>query len=113
MTNLICPDLEPVFRLRSTIPESCQAMLDLLLGMVLLPPDQPSCATAIATLAKCMVDYAETIPHTRPFFMEWAGAAQCIHDSVSTHTLWARAPDGAGRKTYSGAFSVIRYPIAL
>ncbi|QKD45735.1 hypothetical protein HF896_19875 [Alicycliphilus denitrificans] len=86
MTNLICPDLEPVVRLRSAIPESCQAMLDQLLGMVPQPPDQPSCATAIATLTKCLVDYAETIANTRPFFMEWAGAAQCIHDRASAYT---------------------------
>lgn len=86
MTNLICPDLEPVVRLRSAIPESCRAMLDHLLGVVPLPPDQPSCATAIATLAMCLVDYAETIPNTRPFFMEWAAAAQCIHDCASTYT---------------------------
>jgi integrase len=61
-------------------------MLDQLLGMVPQPPDQPSCATATATLAKCLVDYAETIANSRPFFLEWAGTAQCIHDSVSTHT---------------------------
>lgn len=85
MTNLICPDLEPVVRLRSVIPESCQAMLDQLLSVAPQAPDQPSCATAIATLAKCLVDYAETIPHTRPFFMEWAAAAQCIHDCASTY----------------------------
>ena len=86
MTTFIFSDLEPVARLRSAIPETCQPMLDQLFGMVPLPPDQPSCATATATLAKCLVDYAETIANSRPFFLEWAGAAQCIHDSVSTHT---------------------------
>ncbi|MBP3981140.1 hypothetical protein J8G26_10420 [Acidovorax sp. JG5] len=87
MTMLIFPDLEPVARLRSAIPESCHALLAQLLGMVPQPPDQPACATSIATLAKCLVDYAETIANTRPFFVEWAGAAQCIHDSASNHIL--------------------------
>ena len=86
MTTFIFSDLEPVARLRSAIPETCQPMLDQLFGMVPLPPDQPSCATATATLAKCLLDYAETIANPRPFFLEWAGTAQCIHESVSNHT---------------------------
>lgn len=49
MTTFIFSDLEPVARLRSAIPETCQPMLDQLFGMVPLPPDQPSCATATAT----------------------------------------------------------------
>lgn len=38
MTTFIFSDLEPVARLRSAIPETCQPMLDQLFGMVPLPP---------------------------------------------------------------------------
>ncbi len=52
MANLICSELEPVARLRSAIPESSQEMLELLLGMLPQPADQPAPATVITTLAK-------------------------------------------------------------
>lgn len=54
MATLICSELEPVARLRSAIPESSQEMLELLLGMLPQPADQPAPATVITTLAKCL-----------------------------------------------------------
>ena len=85
MTTLIATELEPIARLRHAVPESSRATLDQFLGMLPLPPDQPACATAIANFAKCLVTYGETIANPRPFFMDWMGAAQRIHDSVSSY----------------------------
>jgi|GEM_PF-5879929 len=85
MATLICSELEPVARLRSAIPESSQEMLELLLGMLPQPADQPAPATVITTLAKCLVEYAESINNARPFFLEWVGAAQLICHCASTH----------------------------
>lgn len=96
MTTFIFSDLEPVARLRSAIPETCQPMLDQLFGMVPLPPDQPSCATATATLAKCLVDYAETIANSRPFFFGM-GRSRAMHPRQRVNPYASNSGHGAIR----------------
>ena len=61
MLMKIRPDLEPLMRLRSALPENCLATFEILVGTVSMPPDQPCCATAVGNLAKSLVTYGNEI----------------------------------------------------
>lgn len=77
------PALEPLQRLRTAVPAACQQTLDLLIGTVTMPMDQPACATAVATLANCLLDYGKQIPYVRPEFQALLDDARIIADAVT------------------------------
>lgn len=62
------PQLEPLARLRAAVPANQQATLNLLIGSVTMPLDQPHCGTAIVQLAACVLAYRSRINHCRPEF---------------------------------------------
>ena len=68
MLMKIRPELEPLLRLRAFIPQECGGTFSTLMGAVDAPPDQPGCATAVATLCDCLLIYADGIEHPRPHF---------------------------------------------
>ena len=76
------PELEPLQRLRAAVPAACQPTLDLLVGTVTTPMDQPACATAVATLANCLLDYSRDIRHVPPELQALLNDAQIIADAV-------------------------------
>jgi hypothetical protein len=60
--------LEPLARLRAAVPSTCQSTLNLLVGTVTLPVDQPGCATAVVMLANCLLEYSQQISFLRTEF---------------------------------------------
>ena len=62
------PQLELLARLRAAVPVACQSTLSLLVGTVTLPVDQPGCATAVITLANCLLAYGKQISFVRAEF---------------------------------------------
>ena len=80
-------ELEPLARLRAAVPDHFHPVLELLIGAVAVPTDQPSCATAVGTLSQCLTAYGRWIEFTRPEFKAWLNAAKCISDLVLENTV--------------------------
>lgn len=76
-------ELEPLQRLRAAVPATCHLTLDLLIGTVTMPMDQPACATAVATLASCLLSYGKEIRHVRPEFQALLDDVQIIATAVT------------------------------
>lgn len=100
------PELEPLARLRAALPDNCLSTFELLTGTVQMPPDQPQCANAVATLASSFVLYAKGIPHARPEFNALVEHARTIADVVTAHAIDIQGLTPAGQ--LSGRVS--RYP---
>src|SRR2546425_9677392 len=83
MLMKVHPGLEPLQRLRAAVPATCHWTLDLLIGTVPMPMDQPACASAVATLANCLIDYAKEIPYVRQEFQVLLDDAKTIADTVT------------------------------
>ena len=76
-------ELEPLQRLRAAVPAACHLTLDLLIGTVTMPMDQPACSTAVATLASWLVNYGKEIRYVRPEFQALLDDAQIIATTVT------------------------------
>lgn len=90
-------EFEPLARLRAVLPETCQSTFELLAGTVQMPPDQPQCATAIATLASSFILYAKGIPHVRLEFRALVDDAQTIADVATAHATDIQGVAPAGQ----------------
>ncbi len=103
MTTLCDTDLEPINQMRRLVPTPFLTMVDQLMGMLPMPPDQPKIVPAIALLAECLAFYGETIPNPRPFFLDWISAAECIRERLKS--IGHEADSVAGPMSLAGRFS--------
>ena len=78
MLMKVQPDLEPLARVRAAVSGSCQKTLDLLIGAVLPPTDQPYAAQAISTLCRSLLAYADGLYNVRPEFAAVLDDARAI-----------------------------------
>lgn len=103
MLMKVRPELEPLQRLRAAVPKTLHQVLELMVGSVVLPIDQPSCAYAIHTLSHCLAVYGERIRFTRPEFKGWIIDAKRIEQFVIQHQAEIEGQPPAcqldGRKT--------------
>jgi hypothetical protein len=97
MLMRVQPQLEPLARLRAAVPAACQSTLSLLVGTVTLPVDQPGCATAVAMLGNCLLEYSKQIASIRPEFGALLNDARAIADTVTNHTKTIQGTPPAGQ----------------
>lgn len=78
MLMTVHPELEPIQRLRTSLPEAYLSTFELLAGSISMPSEQPSCASVMAMLASSLVLYADGIPHLRDEFRALVEDAKMI-----------------------------------
>lgn len=104
-------ELEPVERLRATLPDEYLQTFELIIGTVQIPPDQPRCADAVATLFGSLVQYAKGIRHVRAEFRAMAESAQLISEAVIANAdyIQGRPPTGQmiGRVSQYAAWALL------
>lgn len=111
MLMTVHPELEPLERLRASLPEACLSTFELLAGSITMPLEQPSCASVMAMLASSLVLYADEIPHLRDEFRALVEDAKMIAEVVTQHASHIQGTPPmaqmAGRVGHFPAFALL------
>ena len=91
------PALEPLVRLRAAVPVCFHPTLNLLLGTVTQPADQPDCVTAVITLINCLLLYCKQIPAIRTDFEKLLEDARGILTSINEQARSIQGNQPAGQ----------------
>ncbi len=68
MDMLYRQNKEPLNRLRAAVPVAVHKTLEQLLGLIIPPTDQSSCATVVSNMTSCLIEYGKSICHVRDEF---------------------------------------------
>lgn len=94
------PYLEPFAGLRAAVPSQLRQTLDLVIGTITPPLDQPNCATAIGTIFACIILYGDSLPFTRSEFQSLLEEVKEIAEIVKEQSIAIQGtpPSGQMRK---------------